>query len=151
MNNSSSNIRTNVSFRADFDQSDGNGLPPGSDLANYLADEFAERGLMLEARSTTDDSHVFNVISGSRKFGLLLGLIEDDEREWLILSFSKLSRMRRMFGARDDDEYAAMLAAVDEVLQADDRFNSIRWYTMDEWQNDPIDSWGSLPFETIGG
>ncbi len=117
-------------------------------MADFMESELNARGLLVDARRNTEDSHVFHVISGSRRFGLLLGLIEDDEREWLILTYSRLGRVRRIFGARDNDEYRAMLAAIHEVLLADERISNVRWYTEQGWHDDPLDAWKSLPFET---
>ena len=144
----SRDLRTIVSFQAHFGYASPEGMPAGAAMADFLESELNARGLLVDARRNTEDSHVFHVISGSRRFGLLLGLIEDDEREWLILTYSRLGRVRRIFGARDDDEYTAMAAVIHEVLCADERISDVRWYTEQSWHENPLDDWVGRPFET---
>ncbi len=138
-------MRTHVSFCADYDSANVDQSLPGGRLADFLAAEFSSRGVYIEKRQTAEHSYVFHTLSGGRRFGVLLGSIDDELREWLIMSFGKLGRIYRFFGAKDEDEHRALLHAIHEVLLADERFTDIRWYSHEEWLESPDESWADAP------
>jgi len=87
----------------------------------------------------------FHAAVDKRLFYIMVGLVDDGVRQWLISTNSSIGFLRRLLGSSDADEHLCLVNHIDSLLRGHDGTSSIRWYTLEEWNNPPDDSWTQRP------
>lgn len=130
-------LRSWASFRGNFPKDHADNEPPGKPLADLLADSLGRSGVVISGRDSTDYSHVFGIHAGDQRFSAGVGLVDDDDREWLLYIVATTNWLSRLFGKRDEQSHRIILRSVHEALSADRRVSGLRWYTEYEWNTNP--------------
>jgi len=130
-------LHTHASFRGEFSKDREDTDPSGRVLADLIVQHLSGDGLHVTRRDSTDYSHTFDVLADKRRFGATVGLVDDGDREWLFFAESSLGWLPRLFGQRDDAEHLRVLRSAHGALSADPRVSELRWYTEEEWNNNP--------------
>jgi hypothetical protein len=140
-------MRTHVSFQKASQTLSDDEQPFGRDVAEPLARSLEQRGLGPIVLDESDYAFAFSCKIGGRAFDVKVGLVDDGVRQWLVTSDSMLGCVRRLFGAKDDEEHLRLLKAIDDILRSDPGVSSIRWYTLDAWNKSPENDWAESPGE----
>jgi hypothetical protein len=146
------NPRTHASFllAAPFAPAPGaeqapEGEPPGRDLAGFLAARIGARGMPCTAVEFLGFAFGFRCAVDRRSFYVTVGLVDDEEGEWLLVIDPSLGLFGRLLGAGDRTEHARLAEAIHAVLGGSGRFERIRWYDERQWDADPPTEWSDLP------
>lgn len=103
-------------------------------LAEEIATSLRAKGVEhVEVREHAR-SHIVRVQVGKRHFMLILGVLDDaEDPEWLLVAVSRLSRLRRLFGADDTPNFIGLLRWIEEAIFHDDRCYDPTWHTKEAW------------------
>ncbi len=138
-----SETKTEVSFRS------LSGEPPGPsrarDLAHSLVKALSSDGFACSVPEDVDYAFAFRCRVSRRDFYLLVGYVGDGIREWLVSITSDLGWLRRIFGDSDEHELRQISAVLHNILSSSDELEDVRWYTLEEWNDDPDRSWSPAP------
>jgi hypothetical protein len=140
-------LRSFVSFEADFST---DGQPPGKELADFIASALREKSLGCTGPAERE-GWAWEVFwrAGNIQVESIIGFADDAPRQWLITTYSHVSFLRKIFIAGIEQEREKTLRqfceAIDNALQDDGRFATIRWYTQQEFDGDYGDTWGEAP------
>ena len=129
-------MKTHASFRGDFPKDHSPEGPAGHELADLLSSKLTEQGFVVR-RGETDYSHEMVIHSSGARFNVMVGLVDDGDREWLFFADSCLGWFARILGKRDDHAHRGLLEAVHKLLTEDYRIQDLRWYTPEEWNTAP--------------
>jgi hypothetical protein len=130
-------LRTHASFRGQFSKDRTGTEPPGGPIAELIRQGLEAAGSRVENGDSTDYSHTFTIVESGRCFAAMVGLVDDGDREWLFFAESTLGWLTRLLGQRDESEHLRVLRAVHGALAADHRISDLRWYSKDEWNQNP--------------
>jgi hypothetical protein len=127
---------THISFEADYSTERAGevppGEPPGEELLDYLEERLEDRGVRILERAATDYSHVFDIATDKHVFMGMVGLVEG--HQWLLFVESTLGWWKKVLGASDETEHAAIMRAIMECLREDPRIGRLRLYRdADQW------------------
>ena len=78
-------------------------------------------------------------------FWILVGAVEDGERVWLLFARPNAGPLARLWRKPDASKQQTLSTTLHRILQADGRFTSVRWYTAEDWNNDPDTKWSPSP------
>lgn len=144
-----SDIRNLVSFRADFPEDTDPSYPEGIVLAEYLVEQLQTAGYTCtEPDNYEDFAWWFDCKSKGRTFFMLVGLLDDGPRQWLLTADSTLGFISRLRRINDRSEHQELCLAVHRVLESDTHFSEVRWYTASGWDNDADTLWSDEPIAT---
>lgn len=130
-------MRTHVSFQKVSQTSPDETPPFGRDVAEALVCSLGQHGLGPIALDELDYAFTFHCKIGGRKFYVMIGLVDDGVRQWLVSTDSTIGWLGRLFGAKDVEEHVQLVKAIDDSLRSDPSVSSIRWYTAQAWNNSP--------------
>ena len=134
-----------VSFSAPFSHEGTDGLGAGADLLDSIGRRLSSRGYGFARLGASDYAQDFEVSGSGGVIRGMLGLADDEDREWLLFLSTKdgwLSRLLRTANVPISREIAK---AIHEVLAEDQMFSRIRWYTAHGWNHAPSSAWRSRP------
>ena len=140
-------MRTHVSFERPSETLSSDEPPFGGDIAGALAQALEARGFGITDLDELDYAFTFDCSVANRRFCVMVGLVDDGIRQWLISTDSTLGFVGRLFGANDQEEHTSLVNAVHEFLTSDPEVKSVRWYTQDDWNRMPDQSWAESPTE----
>ncbi len=80
-----------------------------------------------------------------QNFSILVGLLNDGVREWLISTASRRWYWNRLWKSSDVENHREPARAVHRILKADSLITDLRWYTTEEWSHSRENDWKSLP------
>lgn len=118
----------------------------GDDCAGWLVDALRERGWPELADPWQED---WGWQSGGRrgehKFLVNIGLIPEDEPEWLVFVQEKAGFLARLRGAAGSSVVPDLTRAIDDVLRTTPNVSRVRWHFQDvfmrgrsDGHNDPF-------------
>jgi hypothetical protein len=137
-------MRTHVSFQRPSTTLDGE--PPfGGDIAHALAPSFETQGIHTTNMDSLDYAYFFYAPSDTRRCYVMIGLVDDGVRQWLISVDVKRGLLARLFGKPDTDSVRTVVDAIHHFLSADEAVSSNRWYTADDWNHRREDAWVTAP------
>jgi hypothetical protein len=136
-------MRSNVTFRStvpvDFDK-----LPPGEELAEYIAEKMTAAGLKTQVIDNYEDFAWWIESEAERRMPwALLGCAGDDPAEWLIQIIPGVSWLGRLLGRSDDEGRRIFTELLQVVLTGDLHFSDVRWH-VGEWSES---GWSRSPTE----
>jgi hypothetical protein len=147
-------MRTHVSFQSTFSQERGpSDEPEGRELAVYIASALRDAGYTVE-QPANHEHWAWQWACGNAKTThmITLALVGDGVLEWLLLVEPRVNTARRLLakvgfnaGQAETPELAALCKAIHDLLRGDGRFQSIRWYSAEEWDSDPEAHWARTP------
>ena len=137
-------IRNHISFQADFD--DGDLYPQGKNLSGYLADCLMAKGIVTQPHEIYEDfAWSFFCIVADKKFMVLVGKIDDEVREWLVCSEPAMGILSQLLRKPSVTEHQLLNRALQEILSSNQAFQNIRWYTENDWNQQPDEQWFANP------
>ncbi len=136
-------MRTEVSFQTTIDEPVEQN--PAGDLATWISNELIASGMQTSKPEDIDYAYAFRCRVDGRDFYLLVGYVGDGARQWLISTNSGLGWLRKLFGANDQAEHVQVTDHIHRILSTGHGISEIRWYTVDDWNNDPDNKWAETP------
>ncbi|HUT94478.1 MAG TPA: hypothetical protein VMY37_33780 [Thermoguttaceae bacterium] len=140
-------MRTHVSFERPSETLSTGKPPFGGDIARALAKALEASGFGVTESGELDYAFAFDCRVTNRRFYVMVGLVDDGIRQWLISTDSTVGFIGRLFGVNDQEEHTTLVTAVHGFLQSDPEVKSIRWYSQDDWNRKPDQSWAESPTE----
>lgn len=107
----------------------------GLRAAGYECSQPSDIGYAETFRCTVDD----------QDFSIVVGLMDDGVREWLVSTNSRLRYWHRLWKSPDTESHRKLAKAVHRVLKADPLLTDLRWYTSEDFAQSPDDRWESHP------
>ena len=138
-------MKTQVSFQRDSSTLGSDSPPYGRDIVDWLIEGLRQRGVACDQDGGLEYAFDFHAAVGKHSFYVMLGLVNDGVRQWLISTNSNVGFIGRLLRLTDAHEHLELVNHIDSLLQNDDGISSIRWYTLDEWNIAPDDTWGEHP------
>lgn len=138
-------MRTYVSFQSDSSSLTSGEVPPGRDLAQWLINGLQQLGVTCNESGGLDYAHDFFANVCGQQFYVMVGLVDDGVRQWLVSTDSTMGFIRRLFGVSDADGHLQLVEHIDAVLYGGGAISSIRWYTPIEWNETPDETWSEHP------
>jgi hypothetical protein len=136
-------MKFNVTFRCslpiDFDKH-----PAGEELAAYIAAKLSEQGLNFQHIDNHED-FAWELVLKHRSPApwLLVGYVDDDVYEWLVLIISGTHWFDRLFGRTDQELREAVAKKLHGILTTDPHFSDVRWHQGDfgeaGWTSSPVE------------
>ena len=143
-------VRPYVGFVADFPSEQAAGKPAGEELASFLHDALAERGIHTTPLENRDDfAWEMRWDGADVEVTTLLGFVgdmdSDPPRQWLVTNDAHLPLLRRLLGGRalraaGREAVRRMVEALHEILASDGRFEHVLWHraeTFDQPGDEP--------------
>ncbi|MBT8399119.1 MAG: hypothetical protein KJO98_01475 [Rhodothermia bacterium] len=115
------------------------------DLSHSLVNALGSDGFECSIPEDIDYAFAFRCRVAGRDFYFLVGYVGDGVREWLVSVTSDLGWFRRLFGEDDQQELRRLTTAIHKLLSSSDELRDVRWYTLEEWNEDPAGSWSPAP------
>ncbi|CAA9380127.1 MAG: hypothetical protein AVDCRST_MAG93-9115 [uncultured Chloroflexia bacterium] len=147
-------MRTHVSFQSDFSQDAGPSEPAGRELAQWIASGLRAAGYTVGTPANLENyAYSFDCGKANVAHTITVALVGDGVLEWLVLAEPKISTARRLLAKvgikpgqpSASPELGTLVTSIHELLRADPHIRSIRWYTTEEWDNDPEQHWTRSP------
>ena len=139
-------MRTWVSFQATFPQFTVLGEFPGYEIATHLAQCLRACSIPTTEPETIEGySYDFDCQMPERCMNVILHHVQNDLREWLIIIRPCESEPVRLGKVAAGSADYILTNQINQLLHADSRFGSIRWYTAESWENDPYEGWTVAP------
>lgn len=142
-----SRMRTHVSFQKASQNLSGDDLPLGRDVAEDLVRSLKQQGMAAIARDELDYAFSFRYQVDRQVFRVMIGLVDDGVRQWLVSTDSTIGWFGRLLGLKDGEEHLELVKAIDEILWSDPGVSSVRWYTQDDWNAAAEENWVESPTE----
>lgn len=149
-----SEMRTHVTFQADFPKDTGPGEPAGRELAQHLATLLGGAGLVTEQPQIFEDyAYIFTCRQAKHTFTVFVGLVDDGVQEWLVYVEPRVDAVGRLLqkvgvGAgrkQDSPALGNVCTILHQCLRADPHVRSVQWYTAEAWDNDLSPAWSRTP------
>jgi hypothetical protein len=135
-------MHTQATFRWSSDGPDA-----ARDLAGLITEGLAEAGFGCTETEDLDYAHAFRTVIGRRNFFLMIGEVDDGVRQWLVSTKSELGIFAYLMGSRDYQEYEVLVGVLHDVLRSIPGLEDLRWYSLEDYNERPDDSWTSSPGE----
>ncbi len=138
-------MKTEVSFSATFADPLAGDDAKAKSLAEFFIEKLVENGYQCSKAEDLDYAFAFRCIVDDRNFYLIVGLVDDEDREWLLSTNSDLGRIKRLFGGTDVEQHKALTQVLHSIMEPESRISNVRWYTAEDWNNRPDESWSDTP------
>ncbi len=114
-------------------------------LASLLHDGLEAAGHECTLPVDIDYAVNFRCTVDSQDFSILVGQVDDGIREWLVSTASGLRYWHRLWKTSDTESHRKLTVAVHRLLKADPLIKDLRWYTTEDWDQSPDESWKGHP------
>ena len=114
-------------------------------MASALHEGLEEAGHECSEPADIGYAETFRCNFEGQNFSILVGLLSDDVREWLISTASRRWYWNRLWNTSDVENHRELARAVHRILKADSLITDLRWYTTEEWSDSRENDWKSQP------
>jgi hypothetical protein len=139
-------MKTDVSFCAAFADSELGMSGRCTALARYFANRLKENGYTCMRTMSRHNISGFRCAASKRRFDVVVCFVGADDREWLIVTQGTLAWARRaVLKATDKNQHLQLTCTLHAIMQGEDRFSDVRWYTREEWNTPHRKEWSLSP------
>jgi hypothetical protein len=147
-------MRTHVTFQANFSKAAEPSAPAGRDLARFLATHLDAAGFAAGRPEAHEGyAYTFTCRRAGQTFVVFVALVDDGPLEWLVYAEPNVGAVTRWLQkagigrARKTDPplLRDLCVAIHQCLQANYGFRSVRWYTAAGWDTNPETGWTRAP------
>lgn len=137
-------MKTHVSFKRDSVTLNNESQPFGEDIATAMVSSFADQGLGDGLLDSLDYAFTFVAPASTRSCYVMLGLVDDGPRQWLISCNPCRGILDWLTRRNYDDDIRSVVNAIQCYLTNDDGVTEIRWYSASDW-NQQQEEWSPSP------
>ena len=136
-------MHTQATFRWTSEEPDATRV-----LTQLIADGLAGADFGCTEIEDLDYAHAVRTVVGRRNFFLMIGEVGDGVRQWLVSTKSELGIFAYLMGSRDYQEYGVLVGVLHDVLTSIPGLADLRWYTLNDYNERPDESWADSPSDT---
>jgi hypothetical protein len=139
-------VRSHASFAADYPTDRGvDDLPAGREIAELLRGGL-ERPSNIELGTPEPHDYAWEFVADLRggRFSVMIGLVEDRDRQWLALAHPARRVLRRTI---DPKLWRAVVGQLDDTLASDPSIRNFQWFTEEEWNDPSFGDGAGSPFD----
>ena len=114
-------------------------------VASRLVEGLRAAGYECNQPSDIGYAETFRCMVDDQDFSIVVGLMDDGVREWLVSTNSRLKYWQRLWKSPDTESHRKLAKAVHLVLKADPFLTELRWYTSEDFAQSPDDRWKPHP------
>lgn len=124
--------------------------PDADSLLRWLVDGLSVRGVSSSDPENIDYARVSRMVIAGVSIYVLVGLIGDGPRQWLVSTNEMPGLWDRLRRRRHMVEHAELCRRIHELLTAQQHVHDVRWYTTVDWNEQPDTGWFDAPNSDTG-
>ena len=125
-------LKSYVTFDSDISRESGGGVPPGREIAELVSRQLAARGFQ---NSDVREHDSYGWYWEATKRGVKTWIMVQRSDQWLLITRPLMGFLGTLLRASPHDEHREVSDALAEILESDGRFQNVRWYSREEFEN----------------